>query len=192
VYQDLQGLVMLTWLLTFTTYGTWLPGDPRGFVGRVHDQRSDDFNTTSRREHDQINTPYDADLSGLYKASQALMKGDPVWLTKEQATMIGDQFVATAEYRKWILPAFAVMPNHVHLVVTADGAILSDTLLQSFKSYASRRLNSHYPKPTSGTWWTQSGSRRILRDDAALDSAIRYVKEQYRPLVVFISPERTV
>ena len=23
------------WFLTWTTYGTWLPGDPRGFVGSL-------------------------------------------------------------------------------------------------------------------------------------------------------------
>jgi hypothetical protein len=27
------------WLLTRTTYGTWLPGDVRGFVSRVRDLR---------------------------------------------------------------------------------------------------------------------------------------------------------
>ena len=30
---------MRYWLLTSTTYGTWLPGDERGFVGRVWDTR---------------------------------------------------------------------------------------------------------------------------------------------------------
>jgi hypothetical protein len=25
------------WLLTWTTYGTWLPGDERGFVSEVRD-----------------------------------------------------------------------------------------------------------------------------------------------------------
>lgn len=28
---------MTTWLFTSTTYGTWLPGDPRGSVTRVLD-----------------------------------------------------------------------------------------------------------------------------------------------------------
>ncbi len=40
------------WLLTSTFYGTWLPGDRRGFVGRVRDARPDDLPTLVRLEHD--------------------------------------------------------------------------------------------------------------------------------------------
>ncbi len=33
---------MTTWLLTSTTYGTWLPGDPRGSVTSVLDFRPEE------------------------------------------------------------------------------------------------------------------------------------------------------
>ncbi|HYH63802.1 MAG TPA: hypothetical protein VD866_03795 [Urbifossiella sp.] len=44
---------MLTWLLTSTTYGTWLPGDRRGSVTSVRDTRPDDAPTVVRIEHDR-------------------------------------------------------------------------------------------------------------------------------------------
>jgi hypothetical protein len=31
-----------SWLLTWTTYGTWLPGDERGFVGNVLEEPAND------------------------------------------------------------------------------------------------------------------------------------------------------
>ncbi len=31
-----------SWLLTWTTYGTWLPGDERGFVGNVIEEAAND------------------------------------------------------------------------------------------------------------------------------------------------------
>ena len=31
-----------SWLLTWTTYGTWLPGDERGFVGNVVEEPAND------------------------------------------------------------------------------------------------------------------------------------------------------
>ena len=31
-----------SWLLTWTTYGTWLPGDERGFVGNVVEETAND------------------------------------------------------------------------------------------------------------------------------------------------------
>jgi hypothetical protein len=47
------------WFLTWTTYGTWLPGDARGFVGRVWNE-----DLGPRVKHNEPGTPYDANLPG--------------------------------------------------------------------------------------------------------------------------------
>ena len=39
------------WFLTWTAYGTWLPGDDRGFVGEAPDESGRVFN------HNVIGTP---------------------------------------------------------------------------------------------------------------------------------------
>src|SRR5262245_56481044 len=62
------------WLLTWTTYGTWLPGDVRGFVGSVVD--ADDRRTI----HNVPGTPHDADLPGLRQYALSQLKCDPIWL----------------------------------------------------------------------------------------------------------------
>ncbi|MFO0802037.1 MAG: transposase [Gemmataceae bacterium] len=178
----------LTWLLTSTTYGTWLPGDARGFVGRVREIRHGDDFASERVEHDRPGTEYDAGIPKLREASISLMKGEPVWLTADLAIVVRDQFIETAAYRGWELHAASVMSNHFHLVVTAKAEILTDAMLRDFKAYASRALNCRRPKPASGTWWTSSGSRRRLPDDRALDAAIAYVLNQHSPLAVYPEP----
>src|SRR5438132_5979506 len=97
------------WLLSSTFYGNWLPGDPRGFVGRVWDDRPGDPPTAARHIHDMPGTPYDADLPGLHQASTALLHGDPIRVTAEQAHALITQFRETASYRGWWLLATAVM-----------------------------------------------------------------------------------
>ena len=47
------------WLLTWTTYGTWLPGDRRGFVGLQRDLQG------VPSIHNSPGTPYDADVPRL-------------------------------------------------------------------------------------------------------------------------------
>ncbi len=179
----------LTWLLTSTTYGTWLPGDPRGFVGRVWDARPDDPTTEARRiKHDKVNTPYDRDIAGLHAASKERMNGPPVLLTSDQAQVVIVQLQATANYRGWELHAASVMANHFHLVVTAPVQRLTDDLLRDFKSYASRMLNRRWGKPAGGTWWTASGSRRRLATEAAVANAVRYVLDQRRFLARWLNP----
>lgn len=43
---------MPLWLLTSTFYGQWLPGDERGSVTNVRDQRPTDPDAKIRIEHD--------------------------------------------------------------------------------------------------------------------------------------------
>jgi REP element-mobilizing transposase RayT len=168
------------WLLTWTTYGSWLPGDERGFIGRVRDRRpeSQEPPAPTRRLHNRVGTEQDRDLPGLRRSSLEAMTGAPIRLDVEQARVVADQLLATATFRGWALWAVAVMANHVHLVVGVSGDPDPAILLRDFKSYASRALNATRPGRPGGRWWTESGSRRILRDEASIVGAIRYVQDQ--------------
>src|SRR5262249_54974564 len=109
------------WLLTTTFYGTWLPGDPRGFVSQVRDRRDDQPETLVRQEHNDPGTAYDRGLPGLHRAAQEQMKGPPIYITAHQATVLGAQFHETASHRGWQLRAVAIMANHLHIVVGVKG-----------------------------------------------------------------------
>jgi REP element-mobilizing transposase RayT len=168
-------------LLTWTTYGTWLPGDERGFVGRVRE------GCGARVEHDLPGTEYAADLPGLEQASREWMKGPPLYLEPPDAEPLLGQFKQTAQYRGWALLAGAIMRNHVHLVVAVPGDPDPANLLRDFKSYGSRPLTRRRGRPTSETWWTQSGSRRKLPDVEAVTRAIEYARNQPHTLIVFVA-----
>jgi REP element-mobilizing transposase RayT len=174
---------MLTWLLTSTTYGTWLPGDKRGFVSTVKDGPG------PRVRHDVPGTEYDRDVEGLNRSARELLKCLPILLTAEQALAVLEQFHETATFRRWNLYAGAVMANHFHLVVAAPDEVHSTILMRDFKSYASRALNRRWQKPGSGTWWTESGSRRSLPDEQAIEAAIEYVRRQSAPLAMWFATD---
>jgi REP element-mobilizing transposase RayT len=106
-------------------------------------------------------------------------------LNPSQAAVLLDQLRETAVYRGWRLVAVAVMDNHVHVVVGVPGDPDPATLLRDFKSYGSRALNHHWRRPASGTWWTESGSRRKLAGEAAVLGAIEYVKQQPNALLIW-------
>jgi REP element-mobilizing transposase RayT len=168
------------WLLTWTTYGTWLPGDDRGFV-------SDFFPRPDQRVRwNQPDTAYARDDGGLHNYAARQLRSDPVWLTRQLADPLIDQFKDTAAFRGWRLLAAAVMANHVHLVVQVLDDPDPEILLRDFKSYASRRLNGTWGKPASGTWWTQGGSKRKLEDDANVRAAVEYVRGQPFALAVWV------
>lgn len=177
------------WLLSSTFYGTWLPGDPRGFVGRVRDVRPTDPPTTIRIEHDIPGTPYDEDIPGLQRASAEMMRGPPILVAAAHAEVLLAQFQETARFRTWPLLAAAIMANHVHLVVETPLDATGTKILGDFKAYGSRALTARFGKPASDTWWTYGGSKRILPDEPALAAAIYYVLyKQPNPLRVWSPP----
>jgi hypothetical protein len=65
------------------------------------------------------------------------------------------------------------------------------TLIRDFKSYSSRVLNQKYGKPESGTWWTESGSRRKLPDENAVQRAVQYVLNQQHALIASLGEQPT-
>jgi hypothetical protein len=134
------------WLITSTTYGTWLPGDVRGFVSTVQNDSG------PRIRHNTLGTPYDADIPELRRSARERMKGGPVYFTEDHAIMVRDRMLETVEYRGWQLHGVSIMANHFHAVVEAAAEVHSTKIIGDLKGYASRGLNRRWGKPASGTW----------------------------------------
>jgi len=159
------------YLLTWTTYGTWLPGDERGFVSRAPDDKG------GHVIHNVPGEPYDADEPRLRAEARRRTKGMAVQLTGDYARVCVDAFHEVCEKYGLTIHAGALMANHVHLVVSSpesEGA----RLLNLFKGVSSRRLGQKFGRQPSGSWWTTGGSRRLLRDERAFDNAVNYVRNQ--------------
>lgn len=161
------------WLLPWTTYGTWLPGDERNYVDQ---------------EHNIVGTAYAPPAPLLQEIAKKKLRHAPTWLSKSQAEVLLSQFHATAKHRGWQLLAVAVMGNHIHIVLGVPGDPEPDTLLRDLKAYGSRALNATSVTGSSRrVWWTQSGSRRKLPNENAVLAAVRYVERQHRALVVWVA-----
>lgn len=177
---------MRYWLLTNTTYGTWLPGDQRGSVTSVRDRRVGEAVDDQRRRHNRPGEAWEAPIAGLANSARSRMKGSPIWLTAPQAEVLLRQLQETATYRGWLLKSIAIMANHFHLVVGVVDDSDPRKILADFKAYGTRALNRDFGRPRSGRWWTTSGSKRQLPDGRAIAAAVNYVfHKQPNPLVTW-------
>jgi REP element-mobilizing transposase RayT len=174
------------WLLTWTTYATWLPGDARGFVSIVVGEDGKGV------RHNTPGTPCDADHPNLQRYARQTLKGQPIYLIAEQAFALLAQFQETACCRQWLLQAVSIMANHIHIVLGVPGDPEPETLLRDLKSYGSWGLNRRWGKPASATWWTESGSKRKLENESAVPAAVQYVKDQEYPLLIWTLEEGLV
>ena len=169
---------MRVWLLTNTTYGTWLPGDRRGSVTSVRDWRPGDPELTIRFEHDLPGQSYEDELPGLHTHAANRLRGPRLFLDQEKAAAVIAQFRETAAHRQWRILAVAVMYNHWHTVVEVPGDPKPGKILGDFKAYGTRALTKRFGPPKSETWWTEKGSKRLLKGDAARIAAVHYVRQQ--------------
>jgi putative transposase len=67
-----------------------------------------------------------------------------------------------------------VMPNHVHALFVQSADWLLETLLRSWKSFTSRKINSLLGR--SGTLWQQDYFDRLVRDEKHFANCVRYIR----------------
>ncbi len=174
------------WLITWTCYGTWLPGARQGFVSHVRDEHGDLV------IHNIPGTPYDADMPALEAHARSKMKGPPVSLDQPAAEALILQYQETCNIRGWELQAASVMYNHTHIVVGVAGDPDPQAILETFKSWATRALKKLRPLPPNGTFWTAKGSKRKLPNARAVHDGVVYVvRKQPNPLAVWFHPKWT-
>lgn len=168
------------WLLTWTTYGSWLPGDRRGSTSRVR-------TAGGSERHNVVGEPAAPPQPAREAFARRQMKDTPVLLSLAQARALKTDFERTATFRGWTILAGAVMRNHVHLVVGVIGDPQPSNIIRDFKRRGSRALNE-LNEHDRRRWWTRGGSTRRLQREANVLAAVRYVREQWRPLSTWVHP----
>jgi len=148
----------LACFLTWTTYGTWLPGDARRWVDKKG----------------SAETPYRQGDSERLAVARRRMKQAAVRLDAASRQLVEAAIRETCRYKRWPLHALNVRSNHVHVVVTAQGE-RPERIMTSLKAWASRRLNQAGRR---GRWWTRHGSTRYITSLASLAQAVQYVVNQ--------------
>jgi REP element-mobilizing transposase RayT len=74
---------------------------------------------------------------------------------------------------RYLLYAWCVMPNHVHVVLSCIAGFDTSQILHSWKGFTSKEINKNIGR--SGTLWQQESFDRCVRDSAELDQTIAYV-----------------
>jgi REP element-mobilizing transposase RayT len=168
-------------LISWTCYGTWLPGDARGYV-------SDTLKPGGGFEP-KLNvpgTPCTADDPFTRGRAQQLQKSPAVRLTRPQARVAAEALVSAAAGRGWFIVRAAVMANHAHVVVTGcpdDGPAVRRILKGVSQTALSRAAGG------SRRWWTAGGSDRYKHGATAVEEAVRYVADQAYKLAEVVDME---
>ena len=145
----------LAFFLTWPTYGTWLPGDDRGWI--------------EYRQGWKLPDP------ARVLESKAKMTEHACMLTITKREIVEAQVLETCTHRGWKLHAVSCRTNHMHIVATAINTHPKKIRID-IKAWCTRRLKEQ-SNPNRENWWAERGSQRYINDTAGLEGAIIYTLE---------------
>jgi len=138
------------YMLTWTTYGSWLQGDKRGYVKDGRTLRGD---------------------KELVTLCENLQKNHTVKLRHNEKDIVCRAILDEAERIGQTIEALAVCSNHVHLVSRYFPEPIGCTVSR-FKNVATTALRKH---GRAGRVWTRGFDKRFCFDQEDLIRRIQYV-----------------
>jgi REP element-mobilizing transposase RayT len=145
----------LAYFLTWTTYGTWLPGDERGW--------------NRKGEADiQPSNPLFVEMA------RSRMKEPEFRLSPGERRIVELTIRDHCRIRNWHLHAINARSNHIHVVVTAAG-YKPETVRDQFKAWCTRRLKE--AGITRTRFWTEGGSCCWINHEQELEAVMNYVTD---------------
>ena len=140
------------YMLTWTTYGTWLQGSKKGFVkdGEVRGE----------------NVALEIDC-------KEQLKKKPVRLRGKEKEIVQEAILKAAKRFEQQICAIAVCSNHVHIVCEYVDVPIS-VLVSYYKNAGRKALRT---KGITGKIWTRGYDKRFCFDQKALKERIKYVEK---------------
>ena len=156
----------LAYLITFTTYGTWLHGDIRGSVDRNHNKYGDEF----------------LPEKGSFEQQDCkLLKNTAVFLDEKDRNVVLNAVLDQCGFRGWFAYAIHVRSNHIHIVLSALEK--PEKIMTTLKAYSTRALRACGVNKLK--FWTAHGSTRYLWTKEKLEAAIKYVRDRQGVMMAY-------
>lgn len=142
---------MIGFLATWTTYGTWLQGDRKGYV--------------------KNGATLEANAE-LEKSNRELLKHNKIKIPKSLRNTVKDAILKEAEEIGQKVYAIAVCSNHIHIVVESIGKSCGYSVGR-FKKAATKALRKY---GFTDMVWTKGFDKRYCYHHCELETKIRYVQ----------------
>jgi REP element-mobilizing transposase RayT len=148
----------LAYFITFRTYGTWLPGDPRGTVDAAHRSAGEPFADPDPAKHAR---------------ARRVSRAGALVLDDAARECIASAICEVCCRRGWEVLALNVRTNHVHVVITAP--VLPERVMSDLKAWGTRQLVAGAHVPARRPVWSRHGSTRWIWTEQDLQTVTDYV-----------------
>ena len=146
---------MIGYMVTWTTYGSWLQGDKRGYVA--------DGKILQNNE-------------ALRKENIEKLKSPVVVLTPNQQKIVREAILNKAESLNQKIYSIVVHSKHVHIVAGKTSKLI-EMIVSHYKNAARLALRANGFK---GKVWTRGFDKRYCFDQQQLKNRIEYVRQHQK------------
>lgn len=163
--------------LIWTTYGSWLPNDPRGSNShKIHCARIAALGELHRgRKRVQ---PAGQEIREFYEAARGVLQHKLHTFTVSEFSTLAEAFASTIKQQTYTCYACAIMPDHVHLVIRKHRhqaeemiALLQENSRRNLLAVDSNRRSADHPV------WGGPGWKVFLDSQQDIERTIHYVEQ---------------
>lgn len=164
----------------FTTYGTWLPNDPRGsYSQEVYNQALKALGEIRYGRQDP--QPPHETLKKFWTAARPCLARPPYFINDATRLVVAQGFAKVVSRLQLNVSACSIMNDHVHILVMRSGHRV-EYLVNQFKGAATRALG------LTVTPWAADSWKVFINEKDALYAAALYI--QRNPLANGWAPQR--
>lgn len=164
----------------FTTYGTWLPNDPRGSYSK--EIYKAELAEPGRIQYGRQNPqPGRERVRRFRAAAMPRLSRPPYYITNATRASVAEGFATVTERLRLTVLACSIMNDHVHLLVLRSKYRI-EYLVNQFKGAATSNLK------LNKTPWTRKAWKVFIDDEEALEAAAAYIEAN--PMAAGLRPQR--
>lgn len=152
----------------FTTYGTWLPNDPRGSYSK--EIYNNQLRMSAKIKYGRQNPiPAKEQLMKFWTSAAPRLSRPPFFLDDRSRSVVAGAFSQVVHRLGIKVPACVIMNDHVHIVVLRCRYRI-EYLVNQLKGAATRALKLKYTPWTRGCW------KVFITDSEVLLAAVKYIQ----------------
>jgi REP element-mobilizing transposase RayT len=167
----------------FSTYGHWLPNDPRGsWSDFIHAYELYRYGGGATTVSGKRSYAHDAHPVAFRREAKMMLKYPPARFDAPCRNVIGLGFARACATFEFKLHACAIGSDHVHLVASRDQRRTIERMVATLKAYATFAMTEYACHPmarfatrSTPTPWGKNGWSVFISDEDQLRCAIRYV-----------------
>lgn len=172
--------VVIAYHAIWTTYGTWLPNDPRGSYSK--EIYKAELRALGEIRHGrQDPQPDRRTLRRFWTAAQPRLSRRPYFIDESSRTIVARGFADVVRRLGLTVHACSIMNDHVHVLVMRTKHRI-EYLVNQFKGAATRALGLKQTPWTRGCW------KVFINDEDVLRAAAEYIERN--PITAGMEPQR--